>query len=286
MPNEATPSLAGSVALVTGANSGIGWVTARELAKMGAHVFLACRSEAKTRPVIDEIKRDAPHSEAEFLLLDLSDFASVRRCAQMFLERNLGLKLLINNAGLAGGRGLTKSGFELAFGTNYVGHFLLTKLLLEAIKQSAPARIVNVTSEAHFRPKAIDFEAVRRSTRSPTGVEEYGVSKLANLLFSVELAHQLQGTGVSTYAVHPGVVASDIWRRVPFPIASIMKLFMLSNEEGAQTTLYCATSPEVANQTGLYYDRCRVAEPSRLARDPGLAAELWRRSEEWTSQAH
>ncbi|SRR6266508_441261 len=283
MPDEATTSLAGSVALITGANSGIGRVTARELAKRGAHLFLACRSEAKTQPVIDEIKQASPRGEAEFLPLDLSDLESVRHCAQMFLERNLGLQLLINNAGLAGRPGLTKSGFEFTFGVNYVGHFLLTKLLLERIKRSAPARIIHLTSRAHYRPQTIDFEAVRRPTRTRTGLAEYEVSKLANLLFSIESARRLEGTGVTTYAVHPGVVASDIWRRVPFPIRSIMKLFMISNEEGAKTTLYCAISPEVANQSGLYYDRCRVTEPSRLARDPALAAELWRRSEEWTS---
>ena len=270
------------VALVTGASAGIGRATAIELARRGARVFLAARSETKTRPVVEEIARAAPTAKPEFLSLDLGDFASIRRCAEDFLRRDLPLGLLINNAGVAGMRGLTASGFELAFGTNHVGHFLLTDLLLERIKKSAPARVITVASRAHYRAKGIDFEAVRRPTRSISGLDEYGVSKLANVLFSSELARRLASTGVTTYAVHPGVVASEIWRRVPPPFQWIMKLFMVSNEDGAKTTLHCATSPEAGAETGLYYDECRTRTASALARDLDLAGELWRRSEAWT----
>jgi NAD(P)-dependent dehydrogenase (short-subunit alcohol dehydrogenase family) len=279
---DATSELENVVALITGANAGIGRATAIELARRGARVFLAARSEAKTRAVVEEIARATPNAKPEFLALDLGEFASIRRCADDFLRRDLPLGLLINNAGVAGHRGLTASGFELTFGTNHVGHFLFTSLLLERVKKSAPARVVTVASRAHYGAKGIDFEAVRRPTRSISGIDEYGVSKLANVLFSAELARRLQGTGVTTYSLHPGVVASDIWRRIPPPFQWVMKLFMLSNEDGAKTTLHCATSAEAGAETGLYYDKCQKKRPSALARDTDLAGELWRRSEVWT----
>jgi len=281
MTNTPTPTQAGKVALITGANTGIGRVTARELAQQGAHVFIACRSVERARPVVDEIRAAAPGSQIELLSLDLGDLTSVRQCAQAFLARHLPLHLLINNAGVAGARGITPSGFELAFGTNHIGHFLLTQLLMDCMKRSAPARIVTVASQAHYRAPGINWEAVRRPTKTTTGLPEYGVSKFANVLFSAELARKLAGTGITTYALHPGVVASDVWRSVPWPLRSLIKLAMLSTEEGAATTLHCATSPEAAQQTGLYYEKCRVKEPSKLAHDSALAAELWRRSEEW-----
>jgi NAD(P)-dependent dehydrogenase (short-subunit alcohol dehydrogenase family) len=155
-------------------------------------------------------------------------------------------------------------------------------LLLPRIRAAARARIVTVASKAHRDVGGIDFEQVRAATRSVTGLPEYGVSKLANILFSKELARRLGPGGPHTYALHPGVIASDIWRRVPWPIRPLMKMRMISNEEGAKTTLYCATSAEVAEQDGRYYDKCSEKTPSALAEDPGLASELWRRSVEWT----
>ena len=281
MTHTTPTTLAGQVALVTGANTGIGRVTARELARRGAHVFIACRSAQRAQPVVDEIRAATGSDTVELLSLDLGDLASVRACAQAFLARELPLHLLINNAGIAGAKGSSASGFELAFGVNHVGHFLLTQLLLDCLKHSAPARIVTVSSQAHYRAPGIDWDAVRQPTRSATGLPEYGVSKLANALFSAELGRRLAGSGVSTYALHPGVVASDVWRSVPWPFRSLMKLAMISTEEGAATTLHCATSGEVAQETGLYYEKCRVKQPSRLAQDPALAAELWKRSEAW-----
>ena len=174
--------------------------------------------------------------------------------------------MLVNNAGLAGKRGMTASGFELAFGTNHVGPFLLTSLLLDRLRASAPARIVTVSSEGHYRVDGIDYDAVRRPTRTRTAFHEYCVSKLANVLHAQELARRLEGSGVTTYSLHPGTIASDVWREVPWPIRPLLKLRMRSPAEGAQTSLYCATSPEVAGDTGLYYDDCRRKEPAATRR--------------------
>ncbi|HEX4108674.1 MAG TPA: SDR family NAD(P)-dependent oxidoreductase [Solirubrobacteraceae bacterium] len=184
------------------------------------------------------------------------------------------------NAGMAGRRGMTAGGFELTFGTNYVGPFLLTSLLLDRLVQSAPARIVNVASEAHYGVSGIDFEAVRKPTRTITGFHEYAVSKLANVLHAQALADRLEGTGVTAYSLHPGVIASDIWRRVPWPVRSLMKLRMASPEQGARTTLYCATAPELAAESGHYYDDCSRKQPG-AAVTPALARELWERTAGW-----
>jgi dehydrogenase/reductase SDR family protein 13 len=250
------------------------------LAERGARVFVASRSENKTRPVIDEIVARTGNSAVDFLLLDLGDLASVRACANEFLRTTEPLHGLINNAGLAGQRGMTDSGFELAFGTNYVGPFLLTGLLLERLRESAPARIVNVSSVGHYRSPGIDYEAVRRRTKSRTGLPEYAVSKLGNVLHAQELARRLDRDGVTTYSLHPGAIASDVWRQVPWPIRPIIKRGMQSPAEGARTSLYCATSPDVADESGQYYDDCRRKEPSAVA-TPELAAELWQRSLAW-----
>ena len=139
-----------------------------------------------------------------------------------------------------------------------------------------------MASRAHYRAKGIDFNAQKTSTPTKTGFPEYEVSKLANVLFTKSLAERLEGTGVTTYSLHPGVVASDIWRKVPGPLQWVIKQFMITNEEGAQTSLHCALSDEAADQTGLYYDKSKPVKPSRIARDDGLAAQLWAKSVEWT----
>ncbi len=271
--------LEGKVALVTGANTGIGRITALELAKQGAEVVLACRSEEKAQPVIDEIK--AAGGQADFLKLDLNSFAAVRESAESFLASGRKLHILVNNAGLAGTRGLTEDGFEIHFGVNHLGPFLFTQLLLPRVKESAPARIVMVSSQSHYRTKEIEFDKVQESTPTVTGLPQYEVSKLANVLYAAELSRRLEGSGVTTYSLHPGVVASDIWRGVPWPFRSIMKLFMISNEEGAATTLHCATSDEAGQESGLYYTKSKIKKPSRPARDEALAKTLWEKSEAW-----
>ena len=278
--------LANKTFIVTGANTGIGKITAKELARAGAHVLLACRSKAKTDAVIEEIKRETSNANAWYVQLDLGDLASVRTCAEAILARNVPIHGLINNAGLAGHRGLTKDGFEVTWGTNHLGHYLFTRLLLDRIKQAGTARIVNVASKAHYQAKGIDWDAMHKPTQSVTGMNEYAQSKLSNVLFTKELARRLEGTGVTTYAVHPGVVATDVWRRVPAPVRWVMKKFMITPERGAEASLRCATAPELANQTGRYYDvGGKETEPNRLADDVELANMLWTKSAEWTGLA-
>jgi retinol dehydrogenase-12 len=273
--------LVGRAFVVTGANSGIGKITARELARRGGRVTLACRTRGKTEEVIAEI-RDATSSDAlDFVELDLGELASVRRCAETLLARDRPIDCLVNNAGLAGTRGATTDGFELAFGTNHLGHYLLTRLLLDRLKQHR-ARIVNVSSDSHYNAKGIDWDAVRKPTKTITGMPEYEVSKLANVLFTKELARRLDGTGIHTYALHPGVVATDVWRRIPTPIAWIAKRFMITPEQGAEASVRCATDPALADQTGRFYDVGGVEKaPSKLSEDADLARQLWVKSAEW-----
>ena len=268
--------------VVTGANTGIGKATALALARQGWRVYVASRSAAKGEAAVAAIKAAAGSSDVFFLALDLADLESVRSCAEGFLARGEPLHVLVNNAGVGGARGLTRQGFELMFGVNHLGHFLLTQLLLDRLTSSAPARVVTVASDAHYQARGIDWEALRRPARGITGLGEYAVSKLCNVLFSQELARRTAGTGVTTYALHPGVVASDIWRRVPWPVRPLVTRRMLSVDQGAATSLYCATSPAVASESGLFYDKSAPRPASPVA-TPELAAELWQRSQAWTA---
>jgi retinol dehydrogenase 12 len=267
--------------LITGASSGIGKVTARELARLGANIYVAGRSEYKNHVVVDDIRRLTKRDAAHWIPLDLSDLESVRKCAEIYLKLNIPLHLLSNNAGLAGAKGLTKNGFELAFGVNHMGHFLLTQLLLDRLKASAPGRIVTVASRAHRHVSTINWSDLRRPTRSITGIKEYSISKLCNILFGAELARQIEGTGVSTYSLHPGLIDTEIFREIPKIFRLIVKLRRpLTAERGAKTTLYCST---ICSQTesGLYYSDSKICLPSTIALDTSLARELWQRSLDW-----
>jgi retinol dehydrogenase 12 len=265
--------------LVTGGNTGIGLATARALAARGGRVHVACRSPEKGAAAVAAIRAATGSDQVAFLQLDLADLQSVREAARTFLALGEPLHVLINNAGVAGQRGLTSDGFELLFGVNHLGHFAFTTALLECLT-SSQARIVNVASDAHFQAPGIDFDRLRRPARTIAAIREYAVSKLCNVLFTQELARRMTGTGVTAYALHPGVVASDIWRRVPWPVRPLMTRRMLSVDEGAATSLYCATAPELAQVSGRYYEKCAEREPSQVA-TPDLGARLWERSEEW-----
>ena len=274
------PGLDGRTFYVTGANSGIGRATAEALAARGATVILAARSEERTRPVLDAIRSRFPHAAVEFAPLDLADLASVRRAADAFLASRRVLDVLLNNAGVAGTRALSADGFDITYATNHIGPFLLTSLLLPAVLRAPQGRVVNVSSVGHLQAKGIDWSLLqRRSEPRRSGFPDYAVTKLMNVLHAKELARRLGGTRVTTYALHPGGVASNIWRAVPQPFRWIILRFLDSNEEGARTPLYCATAPELAGSTGRYYDKCREAPCNPLADDAQLARELWARTE-------
>lgn len=274
MPTPAT-DLQDRIALITGANSGIGLWTARGLAARGATVVFAGRSEEKNRAAIAEVQAATGNDRLEFLACDLGSLASVRAAADAFAASGRPLHLLINNAGLGGGAGLTEDGFELAFGTNHLGHFLLTERLRPQLVDGA--RVVNVASTMHYRAPGIDFSAQRQLTKGVKGVAEYGVSKLCNVLHAASLAEQFsaEGRGRLAFSLHPGVIASNIWQRSLGPLSAVVRLFMTSPEGGARTSLHCATAPGLETENGGYFERERPKKPSRVARDPALRQALW-----------
>lgn len=270
--------------VITGANTGIGRANALALAERRlGRLIVAARSRERTEPVLAELRAKNPAMQVDFVALDLGDLAAVRAAADEVLAKDVAIDALINNAGLAGVRGSTKDGFELAFGTNHVGHYLWTEKLLPLVKRATQGRIVNVASSAHYgAKKGIDWEAVRRPTATFSAFPEYCVSKLANVLHAAELARRLEGTAVTTYALHPGGVASDIWQRRLGVFAVLLRPFLLTNEEGAKTQLRCETA-ELSGETGLYYEKEKPKHPSRHARDVALQDELRRRSDAWVA---
>jgi NAD(P)-dependent dehydrogenase (short-subunit alcohol dehydrogenase family) len=273
--------LGAKVVVVTGASSGVGRVTAERLAARGVRVILAGRNVEAHVALVDELRKAG--GDAEHVPLDLNDLGSVRSCAQKLTERQPYIDVLINNAGVAGRRDLTKQGFEAAFGVNHLGHFLLTQLLLPRLLATEGARVVNVSSKAHYGARGVDFDSVRRSATLLSAFACYEVSKLCNVLHAAELARRYGSQGLHSYALHPGVLATGVWRHVPQPARGLMKLFMKPEREGAETSLLCAVGEQVAEQNGRYYDDCREVAPSKLAQDRELAAELWRRSEAWVA---
>ncbi len=277
----ASANLSGKTCVVTGANTGIGRATAEGLARAGGRVVLACRSAAKTEPVIEDLKRMSGNELVEHLPLDLSDLGSVREAVAVLAGRADPVDVIIANAGVAGQRGQTVQGFELAFGINHLGHFLFVTELMDLLREASPSRVVVVASESHYSAKGLSEQDLCRPTRTITGLREYERSKLANVLFAQELARRVSPDEVTTYALHPGVIASDIWRRVPWPVRPIMTRRMKTVAEGARTSLWCATDPGVAGTSGGYYSDCEPKEPSAVA-TPELGRWLWERSEDWT----
>jgi retinol dehydrogenase 12 len=273
--------LSGRRVVITGANTGIGRAAAVDLARRGAELWLLNRSEDRSQEVLHEIR--AFGGAAHLVLVDLEDLASVGAAADRVLSTIDRVDVLINNAGLAGSGGTSPQGFERTFAVNHLGHFLLTQRLLPVLhSEVGPARIVNVASAAHYSAKGIDWDALRKPTPR-VFYDAYAVSKLANVLFARELSRRLPVGRAHAYALHPGVVATDVWRWAPQPLRWLMTRFMVPVVEGAATTLHCAASPASAGESGLYYDESKVRRPSRLADDPELARELWERSEAWVS---
>ena len=268
-------------ALVTGANTGIGKEIALSLASKGIKVFIASRSYDKTLPVIQAVEKMCGAHKCKWLSLDLESIKSIDSCADSFFEQNVPLDYLVNNAGFAGSRGSTKEGFELAFGVNYFGHYVLTRRLECALIRSKNARVVNVSSKVHSIVKKLDFASLRKPTKSLSGINEYAVSKLANILFTSELHRRYASLGISSFAVHPGLVDTEIWRTLPFFLRPILKLKgMLTPEEGARNVLQCAFV-DSATHSGNYFSKCTPSLPSTLAGNRKLAIKLWEQSESW-----
>jgi retinol dehydrogenase-14 len=276
--------MSGKTVVVTGANSGIGFETAAALAGAGATVTITGRDASKTEAAARSLSERAGGAVVDAAVFDLSSMESVRRGAAELLERLPRIDVLVNNAGaVLGTRQETVDGLERTFATNHLGPFLLTVLLLDRLKESAPSRIVNVSSAAHNgAPRGLDFDDLQ-STRGYRGMKAYSASKLANIYFTVELARRLEGTGVTANCLHPGTVATGFARdgdtrllRIGVAIASP---FMLSPARGAETSIYLASSPEVEGVSGRYFARCRPRQPSRAARDSEAARRLWEVSE-------
>ncbi|XP_047474832.1 retinol dehydrogenase 13-like isoform X1 [Penaeus chinensis] len=282
-----TRRLDGKTAIITGASAGIGKETARDFAGRGARVILACRNVDKAQKVANEIIADTGNQQVYVRHVDTSDMSSVRKFAYGVLSSESSLHILINNAGIPGytTKKLTPEGLELAMATNHFGHFLLTNLLLDLLKASAPSRVVNVTSNAHWMCHHLDTNDLNYNWRPfPGWLPSYGQSKLANILFTLELCRRVRGTGVTTNSVHPGVVNTEIfgkegWKIVNLP--AILAAWIMAKDEklGAQPVIYLAVSEEVDNVSGKYFVDCKEAPSSTLAQDPILARRLWDASE-------
>ena len=271
--------------VITGANTGIGRANAVALAERGVgRLVIAARSLERTEAVLAEVRAKNPDGKVDFVALDLSDLASVKRAAEEVLAKDVTIDVLVNNAGIAGLQGITKDGFELAFGTNHLGHYLWTEKLLPLVRRAKQGRIVIVSSGSHYgAKKGIDWEAVRKPSATLTAYPEYCVSKLANALHAAELARRLADTPITTYALHPGVVGSEIWQRRMGVFAALLRPFMLTNEDGMKTQLRCEIAPELAQESGLFYDKEKPKKAARLARDVALQDELRKRSDEWVA---
>jgi len=275
-----TDLIAGKVCIVTGANSGIGLVTSRQLAILGATVVMVCRDRRKGEKALEETRRRSGSGSVELMFCDMGSLASVRSLAAEFEKKHDALHVLVNNAGLANvRRSVTSDGFETTLQVNYLAPFLLTNLLLGLLKRSAPARIVNVSSIGHYGGH-IDLDDLQLE-RNYRVMKAYSQSKLALVLFTYELARRLEGTGVTANCLHPGAVATNIWGRPlgPFSfLGGLSRLFLISPEKGAKTSVYLATSNAVEGVTGKYFDQLQEKRSSQESYDVALARRLWDRT--------
>lgn len=277
-PSWSSPQrLDGKTVVITGANTGIGKETAIDLAKRGARVIMACRDMERGQAALKEVVENSANENVACMKLDLSDTKSIREFADNINKGEERLDILLNNAGvMVCPYGKTADGFEMQIGVNHMGHFLLTYLLMDLIKKSAPARIINVSSMAHL-VGSINLEDIN-SEKSYDKSRAYSQSKLANVLFTRSLAKRLEGTGVTAYSLHPGVVQTDLWRHLNGPQQALMKVvspFTKSSTQGAQTSIYCAVEPSLENESGGYYSDCAPAKCSAKAQNDDLAQRLW-----------
>ncbi|XP_063044883.1 retinol dehydrogenase 12-like [Engraulis encrasicolus] len=277
--------LDGKTVLITGANTGLGKETAVDLASRGARVILACRDMGRGGRAAEEIRKRSGNGNVLLKQLDLASLESVRRLATDVLATEERLDILINNAGVICPKRQTEDGFEMQFGVNHLGHFLLTNRLLPILKKSTPSRVVNVSSLAHEKGK-INFDDINQE-KDYDPIKSYQQSKLANVLFSRELAKRLEGSGVTVYSLHPGVIITEIfrhlseimtpWKRMYWGalITVLTPLIFKSTNQGAQTTIYCAVEESIANTSGLYYSDCAPKQPAPQACDDEAAKRLW-----------
>jgi retinol dehydrogenase-12 len=274
----------GQICLVTGATRGIGLVTARELARKGAHVIMVGRSTERCSRAADEIRAAVPASSIEWLVADLSSQAEVRRLAEEVRSKAPRLDVLVNNAGgIFFKRQESADGIEMTFALNHLSYFVLTNLLRPLLEQSAPARVVSVASDAH-KGVSIEFGDVEGKKRFG-GWRAYQQSKLANILFTQELARRLHGTRVTANSLHPGFVRTGILRgggMVGWFLRRASDVMAVSPEEGARTSIYLASSPDVAEVTGGYFVKESPVQGSPQSRDASAALRLWRVSESMT----
>ena len=281
-------AMSGTTCLVTGATSGIGKETALRLAMLGATVIIVARDAARGAAAGAEMSDRVPQAGVEVMTADLSSLAQVRRLAGDVRGRHGRLDVLVNNAGvISPRRQLTADGLETTFATNHLGPFLLTSLLCGLLERSAPARVVTVSSAVHRQVRAIAWDDLPRGAQSGQSGQgrAYPASKLLNILFTAELARRLAGTGVTANCLHPGFVRTGLGRDVPGVLGAVLPLILRLRPgpaAGARTSVYLASSPEVADVTGGYFVNCKPAEPSALAKDTETAARLWALSEDLT----
>jgi NAD(P)-dependent dehydrogenase (short-subunit alcohol dehydrogenase family) len=276
-------TMLGKTCLVTGGTSGIGKQTALRLAMQGATVIIVARDAVRGEAAGDEIRQRVRRAQVHVLTADLSSLAQVRRLAEQVLARYDRLDVLVNNAGVIMTRRLlTAEGFETTFATNHLGPFLLTNLLRGLLERSAPARVVTVASAAHKQVRTIPWDDLPGGTGAAQG-QTYPLSKLLNILFTVELARRLAGTGVTANCLHPGFVRTALGRDVSGVLGAMLRLLLPllpGPATGARTSVYLGSSPQVAETTSGYFVKCKPAEPSALARDPQAVARLWTLSEQ------
>ena len=273
----------GKNCFITGATHGIGKSTAIALSQQGFNLYMMVRNAAKGEKIKQEIIQKTGNANIELLVGDLASLADVHRVATEFLAKNVPLHVLINNAGVMNTkREVTADGFEDMFGVNHLAHFLLTLLLLEKLKASAPSRIINLASDAHRFVRGLDFDDLQTEHKPFKGMKVYGASKLCNLLFTRELAKKLEGTGVTVNAVHPGWVGTALGANnglIGKIITTLQKPFARSPEKGAETSIYLASSADVEGVSGKYYYDCKEHKPTRAVRDEDAAQRLWEISE-------
>ena len=277
----------GKTCLITGGSDGIGYVAARELARLGAQVFIVGRNAFKTKDAVDRIRDETGNREVRYLLADLSSQGDVRRLADQVKEQIPRLDVLLNNAGaIFLSNRSSVDGIEMTFALNHLGYFLLTTLLLDLLKDSAPARIVNVSSSSHGSPGEFQLEDLPQPGKSG-GYRAYGRSKLCNLWFTYELARRLEGSAVAVNALHPGLVRTNIARNNGV-LGRVVNFFIgargVDAARGAETLTYLAASPEVEGITGKYFVDCRAVASSSLSYNTGLASGLWEMSERLTAE--